>query len=319
VKGARAPLGFVALLCCLGTLGGAASGCGGAEPTDDDGSSALIAFLSGKGPEVLEGDEPARYGALLVRHAVRAGGYLRAGVPEPGADGWSPIVVESDGGLRPADVTAWLAAGDIDSTGRFTPCSKPCPATARLAPPTHDRELTNMDERVARAAGAVRRLVGRDVEIAWAPVSERAIVLTADGRVQVNSRLLQLVVPDAPVGAITPQPSGETGSFGTPAKAGESGGIAAGEPSPKNVPVLAEVDGGISETSPRPREAPDLGLTGWGAGNIMKGCDSPCKKCSFGPTGPSGTGPGLFFSLTTLAAIVARRRRCAASRIGEMT
>ncbi|HQY62324.1 MAG TPA: hypothetical protein PK141_13075, partial [Polyangiaceae bacterium] len=290
---------FLALLGALVALGAPASGCSGAESMADDESSALIAFLSGKGPEVLEGDLPARYGELLARHAVRASGYARAGVSAPGADGWSPIVVEGAGGPQPVDVAPWLSAGDIDATGHFTPCTKPCPTIGRLVTPPSEAELASVDERVARAAGAVTRLVGRHVEITWAPASERAILLTADGRAEVNPRLLQLVIPAAPTPA-TPT------SVRAPAPAEE-----------RRDPTVATARDEIPEAPPPASfvKSEPSGPQEWGdgMGNWRSPCDDkdPCK-CSYSPRGPSDDGPaGLWCTVAVLALVVARSRTSA--------
>lgn len=295
---------LLALLCAVVLAAGA--GCsGGAEPGDDDGTSGLVAFLSGTGPELLEPVVAVRYGELLARHAVRANGYTREGVVDAGADGWSPIVRESTSGAQPADVTPWVAAGDIDDTGRFAPCTRPCPPSVRPTAPPSGLALAGIEERVARVRGAVTRLVGREVEIAWAPLSARAILVPVEGPVLVNPRLLQLVIPTAPV-----QPPATGAVPGAAAPVAEE---RAARPDHRDVvaeeiPSAAPAVPGVERASEGPQE--------WGDGmqNIKNPCDKPCDKacdCSFRPRGgpASGTGLPLVCTLTALAALVVRRRR----------
>jgi hypothetical protein len=166
---------------CLGSL--LCVSCSGESPEP---TTRLQQYLAGE--IELEPGEAAELNAAFAESAVRGAGYADNAVEGGDPEHWSPVVRWQDGRWVAADVTPWIAAGDIDRNGRFVPCAK-----------------TACDESAAHPLiGAAARLDGAGT-VDWSEGS-RGIEFGPDG-VLLNPRLVELLEQAAPAPALSAQSS----------------------------------------------------------------------------------------------------------------
>jgi hypothetical protein len=254
----RLAISWPALFCCCIVP----IGCAGEPPGEQEGpvgADELRAFFEGT---VAIPEDPERIEALneaFARQGVRAFGYHRAGVRDREGDRWSPLVQRNGDDLAPADVGVWLGAGDIHASGAFTPCASPCSGRVALDAATMTDEVRELDptgERLDRVAGALHRLFfevdaeGQGAPATWTPGSTEGAASLGEGRLEVNPRLLALVLPEIEPMAgdpVTNDPmTGEPIASG-PAAGAPDGPLAQGPAlTPQNHPRPEEKKSGVS-------------------------------------------------------------------------
>lgn len=195
----------------------ALTGCAGAAPAPFEDAEELQAFLKAEAPVPENHAELGRLNETFARQAVRAHGYVREGVGDATQgeeqDGWSPVVRGGDGDPTPADMSPWIAAGDIDAAGRFAPGAELCEAIGPV--PTDglaeaELKLEGLQDRLSRLSCALDRLAGGATSITWAEPSAAAVSLSsaggpnAGGAALVNPRVLHLILPEFAAKATPP-------------------------------------------------------------------------------------------------------------------